>query len=302
VESPVPDHLEEALATAQYISELATADPERLAAVFATVDGRVYGAGDTDVELTIRSIFKPFTYALALADRGFDAVLAEVGVEQSGEAFDELSLERSGRPLNPMINAGAITAHSLVGPAGLGPDELTRRVVDGLPPWTRTGPASGARRCSGASRPDMGLHLMEVPPSARAAVRSNHVIGSGRAATRVLQLQGGIRFAGAERVVREAVDTAPRGGAGGPGPHDGGLLAVALLPVLVGLDESTYRETALLDGAFDTAALLAAAVFVVAGAISLLFLRADTTVEAHTEAREAGTRTDVAEVIPTARR
>ena len=40
-------------------------------------------------------------------------------------------------------------------------------------------------------------------------MRSNHVVGTGAAATRVLQLQGGIRFAGAERVVREAVNTAP---------------------------------------------------------------------------------------------
>ena len=82
----------------------------------------------------------------------------------------------------------------------------------------------------------------------------------------------------------------------------GGLLAVALLPVLVGLDESTYRDPALLDGAFDDAALLAAAVCLVAGAISMLLLRADTTVEAHAEAREAAGRTHVAEVIPTGRR
>ncbi len=75
MESPVPDHLEEALsavapdtsrATAQDIPELATADPGRLAAVFSTVDGQVYGAGDTDVELTNQSISRPFTYALAL--------------------------------------------------------------------------------------------------------------------------------------------------------------------------------------------------------------------------------------------
>jgi glutaminase len=92
VDSPLPDYLTEALAhvapdtsgaPAQYTPELTTADPERLAAVFSTVDGQVYGAGDTDVELTIQSICKPFTYALALADRGFDAVLAKVGVEPS---------------------------------------------------------------------------------------------------------------------------------------------------------------------------------------------------------------------------
>jgi glutaminase len=56
---------------------------------------------------------------------------------------------------------------------------------------------------------DMGLHVMEVPPAAPAVVRSHHLVGSGARATRVLKLQGGIRFAGAERVVREAVEIAP---------------------------------------------------------------------------------------------
>lgn len=56
---------------------------------------------------------------------------------------------------------------------------------------------------------DMGMHVMEVPPPARAVVRSNRVRGEGDAATRILRLQGGIRFAGAERVVREVVASAP---------------------------------------------------------------------------------------------
>lgn len=56
---------------------------------------------------------------------------------------------------------------------------------------------------------DMGLHVMEVPAAARAVVRSHHVVGSGPNALRVLQLQGGIGFAGAERVVQEAEDISP---------------------------------------------------------------------------------------------
>jgi glutaminase len=100
--SMIPDYLDGALsdvgaddsgATAAYIPELAAADPDRLGAVFATIDGRVYGAGDVEVEFTIQSISKPFAYALALSDRGFEPVLAKVGVEPSGEAFNEISLE-----------------------------------------------------------------------------------------------------------------------------------------------------------------------------------------------------------------
>jgi glutaminase len=352
----IPDYLDGALAdveadasgeTAGYIPELAAADPERLGAVFATVDGEVYGAGDVDVEFTIQSISKPFTYALALFDRGFAPVLARVGVEPSGEAFNQISLESdTGRPLNPMINAGAITSHSLAGPERLDPAGRVERVLNGLSAFAgrrltideavcasemghahrnlaiahmlrshgiltedprdvvdgyirqcsvlvtardlammaatlanrgvnplsneqvvdeavvrqvlsvmatcgmydaagdwatqvgipaKSGVAGGligalpgqlgiatfsprldahgnsVRGVSLFSRfsSDMGLHVMEVPPAARAVVRSNRVRRSGGDATRVLRLQGGIRFAGAERIVREVVHSAP---------------------------------------------------------------------------------------------
>ncbi|WZH51522.1 MAG: glutaminase [Nocardioides alkalitolerans] len=123
--TPLPDYLTEVLEVcgtdssgelAAYIPELAAADPDRLALGLCTVDGTGYAVGDDGVRFSIQSISKPFAYALALADLGLDAVLAKVGVEPSGEAFNELSLEEdSGRPLNPMINAGAITVHALVG-------------------------------------------------------------------------------------------------------------------------------------------------------------------------------------------
>jgi len=100
---------------AGYIPELAHADPDRLAVAVSTLDGEVYVAGDADVEFTIQSISKPFTYALAIADRGIGAVLEHIDVEPSGDAFNEISLDReTGRPRNPMINAGAIAAHALV--------------------------------------------------------------------------------------------------------------------------------------------------------------------------------------------
>lgn len=122
---PIVDYLDEVLvgvggdnpgATADYIPELADADPNRLGVCVATIDGTIYGAGDIDVPFSIQSISKPFAYALALAEHGLDHVLERVGVEPSGEAFNELSLEEgSGRPLNPMINAGALTTHALLG-------------------------------------------------------------------------------------------------------------------------------------------------------------------------------------------
>lgn len=138
--TPIPDYLIEVLdgcransggAVADYIPQLAAAEPERLAVALSSVDGVIYHAGDTDVEFTIQSISKPFVYALALADRGFDSVLEKVGVEPSGEAFNELSLEEgSGRPLNPMINAGALATHALL--ATDGGQSTTERAIAGL--------------------------------------------------------------------------------------------------------------------------------------------------------------------------
>lgn len=352
----IPDYLTEVLEAVRsdssgvlpaHIPELAAADPERLGAAFATVDGEVYGAGDIDAEFTIQSISKPFAYALALSDRGFGPVLAKVGVEPSGEAFNEISLDPdTGRPRNPMINAGAITAHSLAGAAELDPPTRVERVVEGLSAFAgrrlqvdevacasemehahrnlaiahmlrshgiltedpravvdgyirqcsvlvtardlalmaatlanrgvqpRTGeqviPEPVVRQVlsvmatcgmydaagdwatqvgipakSGVAggligalpgqlgiatlsprldahgnsvrgvtlferfSSDMGLHVMEVPPATRAVVRSEQIRRGDAPPIRVFRLQGGIRFAGAERIVREIVQGAP---------------------------------------------------------------------------------------------
>ncbi|MCU0833052.1 MAG: glutaminase A [Chromatiaceae bacterium] len=103
---------------ASYIPELTRADPAWLGIAMVTVDGHVYQAGDSRQTFTIQSISKAITYGLALEDRGIDAVLAKVGVEPSGEAFNSISLEPdTGRPLNPMINAGAIATTGLIEPA-----------------------------------------------------------------------------------------------------------------------------------------------------------------------------------------
>ncbi len=100
---------------ASYIPEIAKADRSSFAICVATVDGHVYEVGESRIPFTIQSISKPFAYGLALEDRGKQAVLERIGVEPTGDAFNEISLEAdTGRPFNPMINAGAITATSLV--------------------------------------------------------------------------------------------------------------------------------------------------------------------------------------------
>lgn len=116
-------------APASYIPELADADPERLALAVVGPRGRIRAVGDEDAEFTIQSISKPFVLALALAEHGLDQVMRHVGTEPSGEPFNAISLEMgTGRPANPMINAGAIATTSLV--PGADVEERTARVVE----------------------------------------------------------------------------------------------------------------------------------------------------------------------------
>lgn len=102
-------------ATADYIPELASADPDQLAFAVVGPRGRVISTGDDRAEFTIQSISKPFVLALALRERGRETVLRTVGVEPSGEPFNAISLEDvTGRPANPLVNAGAIATTSLI--------------------------------------------------------------------------------------------------------------------------------------------------------------------------------------------
>jgi glutaminase len=102
-------------AVADYIPELAKVDPDRFGIVIITVDGHVYQVGDSREEFSIQSISKAFTYGIALEDSGLAEVESRIDVEPSGEAFNSISLEpETGRPRNPMINAGAIATTALV--------------------------------------------------------------------------------------------------------------------------------------------------------------------------------------------
>lgn len=139
--TPVPHYLSEVLracadnaegALADYIPELGNVDPDTLAVAVCMGDGTVYSAGDADVEFTIQSMSKPFVYALALQEVGLEATLQHVGVEPSGDAFNDLSLGEDGRPSNPMINAGAIAVHALIGGSHMPLRERTAMIVDGL--------------------------------------------------------------------------------------------------------------------------------------------------------------------------
>ncbi|MCZ4537320.1 glutaminase A [Gordonia terrae] len=136
--SPIDDYLERVLSecrdddggeVATGNRELEQADPSSFGIALATIDGTVYTAGDADHEFSIQSIGKVPAYALALRDRGLDAVLERVDTEPSGDAFNEISLEaETGRPRNALINAGAVAVHGMIN--GADPNERVDRVID----------------------------------------------------------------------------------------------------------------------------------------------------------------------------
>jgi glutaminase len=84
----------------------------------ATMDGEVFLAGDHDWPFALQSISKMFVYGLALEASGRERVLARVGVEPSGDAFNSIVFdERNSRPYNPMVNSGALATTDLVADA-----------------------------------------------------------------------------------------------------------------------------------------------------------------------------------------
>lgn len=103
-------------ANADYIPLLATVPSDLFAVVIATKDGDLFTAGDIDYRFSIQSVSKPFTAALVMQQQSPEAILEKIGVEPTGLPFNsKLALEiHDARSVNPLVNAGAIAAVSLV--------------------------------------------------------------------------------------------------------------------------------------------------------------------------------------------
>jgi glutaminase len=102
---------------ADYIPILKTIPSELFGVAIATRDGALYSAGDIDYRFSIQSVSKPFTAALVMQEYGGPKVIADkIGVEPTGLPFNsKMAIELyKGRSVNPLVNAGAIAAVSLV--------------------------------------------------------------------------------------------------------------------------------------------------------------------------------------------
>ena len=101
---------------ADYIPELAKADPEAFGIYVMDAKGRNLAVGDTETRFSIQSISKVISLAVSLKYRGFRDTFSHVMMEPSGDEFNSiLKLDtRSSLPFNPMINAGAIQTVGLL--------------------------------------------------------------------------------------------------------------------------------------------------------------------------------------------
>lgn len=117
-------------ANASYIPFLASVPPDLLGVAAVTADGQVFTAGDTDYGFAIESISKVFTLALAMEMLGPEAIRKKIGASATGLPFNSvMALElNSGKPLSPLVNAGAIATASLI--PGEDADSCWRKILD----------------------------------------------------------------------------------------------------------------------------------------------------------------------------
>lgn len=117
---------------ADYIPALARVPRDLFGIVVAGVKGNVIEVGDVNHLFTIQSVSKPFVFALVCQEIGYLEARAKLGVNATGLPFNSvMAIElNADRTMNPMVNAGAIAATSLI--PGDSAAEKWRFVQEGL--------------------------------------------------------------------------------------------------------------------------------------------------------------------------
>jgi len=105
---------------ADYIPYLANVDKNLFGISLCLLDGQKIEVGDTNFQFGIESVSKVHTAILAMRQNGIAAVLEKIGADATGLPFNSIMaiLLENDHPSTPLVNAGAISACSMVNPIG----------------------------------------------------------------------------------------------------------------------------------------------------------------------------------------
>ena len=105
---------------ADYIPYLANIDKNLFGISICLLDGSIIQLGDSEYRFGIESVSKVHTAVLALRQYGAQKLLQMIGADATGLPFNSIMaiLLEKDHPSTPLVNAGAITACSMVQPVG----------------------------------------------------------------------------------------------------------------------------------------------------------------------------------------
>ena len=105
---------------ADYIPYLANIDSGLFGLSICLTNGQTINIGDTDYRFGIESVSKVHTAILILRQYGAQKVLDMIGADATGLPFNSIIaiLLENDHPSTPLVNAGAISACSMVRPTG----------------------------------------------------------------------------------------------------------------------------------------------------------------------------------------
>jgi len=105
---------------ANYIPYLANIDPGLFGLSVMLHDGTAFNYGDTSYRFGIESVSKVPTAILAMKQSSPEGVLEKIGADATGLPFNSIFaiLLENHSPSTPLVNAGAISACSMIEPKG----------------------------------------------------------------------------------------------------------------------------------------------------------------------------------------
>ena len=105
---------------ADYIPYLANVSSSLFGLSVCLPDGEVIEVGDTGYVFGIESVSKVPTAILVMKQYGADVILQKIGADATGLPFNSIMaiLLENDHPSSPLVNAGAISACSMVKPVG----------------------------------------------------------------------------------------------------------------------------------------------------------------------------------------